>query len=241
MLPALPVRPASDRRLAWCAPPARALASGAGRIVTLRMRPLTLAERRVDPPTVASHAVSRSLRPARRWAHRAAPARLRSRSRPFGVPRPPFPSRQGLPRRARRVSRPSRRTRLPRPGSSGAASRHAARLADRLRCRHRHHDVPGPDPRRCHPAEDDKPAKTTTIAYRDVLTRLWLLYPLPGWLPTRGHLTRLTAAPKHRLADPALAARLLAHPPPGGRTPPAIPAGQRGHVRGQPRESSRRP
>ena len=59
------------------------------------------------------------------------------------------------------------------------------------------------------PGEDDKPAKTTTIAYRDVLAQLWMLDPLPGWLPTRNRLTRLMQAPKHHLADPALAARLL--------------------------------
>lgn len=55
----------------------------------------------------------------------------------------------------------------------------------------------------------DKPAKTTTIAYRDTLTSLWLLDPVPGWTPSNNRLTRLTEAPKHHLADPALAARLL--------------------------------
>lgn len=59
------------------------------------------------------------------------------------------------------------------------------------------------------PGEDDKPAKTTTIAYRDVLAQLWMLDPLPGWVPTRNRLTRLMQSPKHHLADPALAARLL--------------------------------
>ena len=34
------------------------------------------------------------------------------------------------------------------------------------------------------PGDSDKPAKTTTIGYRDVLARLWLLDPLPGWAPT---------------------------------------------------------
>ena len=29
----------------------------------------------------------------------------------------------------------------------------------------------------------DKPAKTTTIAYRDVMSQIWLLDPVPGWLP----------------------------------------------------------
>lgn len=54
-----------------------------------------------------------------------------------------------------------------------------------------------------------QPAKTTTIAYRDHLSQLWLLDPVPGWSPSRSPLTRLQQAPKHQLADPALAARLL--------------------------------
>jgi hypothetical protein len=58
------------------------------------------------------------------------------------------------------------------------------------------------------PGEAEKPAKTTTIAYRDVLERLYLVDPVPGWLPTRNRLSRLTQAPKHHLADPALAAHL---------------------------------
>jgi uncharacterized protein len=55
----------------------------------------------------------------------------------------------------------------------------------------------------------DKPAKTTTIAYRDALTRLWLVDPVPGWTPSQGHLGRLAQSPKHHLVDPALAAALL--------------------------------
>ncbi|HSF26092.1 MAG TPA: DUF4143 domain-containing protein [Actinomycetes bacterium] len=59
------------------------------------------------------------------------------------------------------------------------------------------------------PGRSDKPAKTTTIAYRDVLAQLWLLDPVPAWLPSHNRLHRLTQAPKHHLADPALAAHLL--------------------------------
>jgi predicted AAA+ superfamily ATPase len=55
----------------------------------------------------------------------------------------------------------------------------------------------------------EKPARTTTLPYRDVLERLYLLDPLPGWRPTRSHLGRLTEPPKHHLADPALATALL--------------------------------
>lgn len=63
------------------------------------------------------------------------------------------------------------------------------------------------------PGETDKPAKTTTIAYRDVPTQLWLLDPVPGWTPGLNHLTRLGQAPKHHLADPGLAVSLLGATP----------------------------
>lgn len=54
-----------------------------------------------------------------------------------------------------------------------------------------------------------KPAKTTTLPYRDVLERLWILDPVPAWTPSRSHIRRLALPPKHQLADPALAASLL--------------------------------
>jgi hypothetical protein len=47
------------------------------------------------------------------------------------------------------------------------------------------------------------------IPYRDALERLWILDPVPGWSPSRSHLSRLATAEKHQLADPALAARLV--------------------------------
>lgn len=57
--------------------------------------------------------------------------------------------------------------------------------------------------------EADKPARATVLPYRDVLERLYVLDPVPGWKPTRSHIARLTEPPKHHLADPALAASLL--------------------------------
>lgn len=57
--------------------------------------------------------------------------------------------------------------------------------------------------------ESEPPAKTTVQPYRDVLERLWILDPVPAWLPTRNALQRLSQPPKHQLADPALAVRLL--------------------------------
>jgi predicted AAA+ superfamily ATPase len=57
--------------------------------------------------------------------------------------------------------------------------------------------------------QGDKPARTTVTAYTDALQRLRVLDPVPAWLPTRNHLARLTSAAKHHLTDPALAARLV--------------------------------
>lgn len=54
-----------------------------------------------------------------------------------------------------------------------------------------------------------QPAKTTTIAYRNHLSQLWLLDPVPRWAPANNPIRRLQQAPKHQLADPALAVRLL--------------------------------
>ncbi len=57
--------------------------------------------------------------------------------------------------------------------------------------------------------QGDKPSKTTTQPYREILERLWIADPIPAWLPSRNRLSRLAQPPKHHLADPALAARIL--------------------------------
>ncbi|MDR1264047.1 MAG: ATP-binding protein [Propionibacteriaceae bacterium] len=59
------------------------------------------------------------------------------------------------------------------------------------------------------PGDEAKPAKQTATVWRDLLQRLWVLDPLPAWLPTASHLKRLGLAPKHHLVDPALAAHLV--------------------------------
>ncbi len=41
------------------------------------------------------------------------------------------------------------------------------------------------------------------------MEQLWILDPIPAWLPSKNYITRLTHPPKHHLADPALAIRLL--------------------------------
>ena len=54
-----------------------------------------------------------------------------------------------------------------------------------------------------------KPARSTVQPYREVLERLFILDEVPGWKPSRNHIAELALPPKHHLADPALAARLL--------------------------------
>lgn len=57
--------------------------------------------------------------------------------------------------------------------------------------------------------EDASPAKGLALSYRDVLQRLWLVDPIDGWSPSRNHLGRVGEVVKHHLADPALAASAL--------------------------------
>jgi predicted AAA+ superfamily ATPase len=59
------------------------------------------------------------------------------------------------------------------------------------------------------PGDADKPARTTTIAYREILERMWLIEEVPAWTGVGSIMTALGASPKHHLCDPALAARLL--------------------------------
>lgn len=59
------------------------------------------------------------------------------------------------------------------------------------------------------PGENDKPSRSTVDNHRDHLTRLFMLDPVPAWIPAFNPLTRLTWIPKHHLVDPALAARLV--------------------------------
>jgi predicted AAA+ superfamily ATPase len=59
------------------------------------------------------------------------------------------------------------------------------------------------------PGLANKPARSTTLAYRDVLARLWLIDQLPAWGGAGLSLGVLAQSPKHFLADPALAARLV--------------------------------
>ncbi len=55
----------------------------------------------------------------------------------------------------------------------------------------------------------NKPAKETTATYSELLKMLRILDSIETWFPTRNHFSGLPDAPKHHLADPAIACRLL--------------------------------
>lgn len=55
----------------------------------------------------------------------------------------------------------------------------------------------------------EKPSRSTVQQYREILTKLWILDPLPAWSTTFSPFNRLKTSPKHYLLDPALSAHLL--------------------------------
>lgn len=57
--------------------------------------------------------------------------------------------------------------------------------------------------------DETKLSRKAARGYRDALARVWALDEVPAWIPSRNRLRELGQAPKHQLADPALAAQLL--------------------------------
>lgn len=183
--------------------------SGAGRIVRLRMRPMTLSERGLDVPTVSLADLLSGTRPAIKGETGVGLTRYAEEICASGLP-----AFRGLSGRAHRalldgyLARVVDRdvTELEHPVRNPAALRrwltaYAAATStttayDRIR------DAAAG-------GYSDKPAKTTTMRYRDALESLWLLDPIPAWAPTDNHFSKLAKMPKHQLADPAFAARLL--------------------------------
>ncbi len=204
-------------------PTVRPTHSGAGRIVQLRLRPMTLAERDLATPTV-------SLRGLLQAGNAPINGRTDVNLEQYAqeVLASGFPGLRGLSDRLARVQLDGYIDRIidrdfeelgrvvRRPGTlrrwmqAYAAATATTTSYEKIR------DA-------ATSGQGEKPTRATTQPYRDVLERLWILDPVPAWLPTRNRLARLSAPPKHHLADPALAARLLGvdadvllHPRPAG-------------------------
>lgn len=190
-------------------PHSRGTHSGAARIVTIRMRPLSLAERDVATPTVSLAGLLGGGRPKVQGHCECDVQRYIDEIVASG-----FPGLRGLDGRALRaqlngylerivdrdfpelghtVRKPAT---LRRWMAAYAAATATSTSLEKIR------DAATSDQR-------EKPARTATQPYRDILERLWILDPVPAWLPVRSHLSELSRPPKHHLVDPALAASLL--------------------------------
>ncbi len=182
--------------------------SGAGRIVSLRMRPLSLAERALWEPTVSLASMFEGPVPitgtcglglkdyVREILSSGFPGIRRFTGRALKVQLESYVSKivqrevvdQGFA-----VRKPAAiRAWLTAYAAATASTASYAKILEAAT-----------------PAEGDKPARSTSEAYREVLSQLWLLDPVEPWIVGRDDLRRLGQAPKHFLADPALAAHLL--------------------------------
>lgn len=191
------------------APESARIHSGAGRILGLHMRPLTIVERGIETSTVSIAALLAGEQPeVTGQTEVALPDYVDE------IYRSGFPGIRDLPEPLRAKQLPSYLARLishelpeagllvRRPDSlrrwlmayAAATSSNAGytTILDAATA-----------------GEAEKPARSTVDGFRDFLTRLFILDPLPAWSPAFSPLKRLTFAAKHHLVDPALAATLL--------------------------------
>ncbi len=210
--------------------------SGAGRIFRIRMRPLALTERGLAKPTISLNGLLTGNRPAikgrttfaltdyaREIVASGLPGLRELTGRALRTQLDGYLARvvdRDFEEQGRPVRRPAA---LRRWMAAYAAATATTATYEKIR------DA-------ATSGEGETPTRPTVLAYRDVLERLWLLDPVPGWRPSRNRLARLTESPKHHLADPALAARLLGvdenallgrgSPGGGGRQPDGALLGQ---------------
>lgn len=182
--------------------------SGAGRIVVVRMRPLSLAERGYVP-TVSLGRLLQGANPRVEGATDCSLAAYTDEILRSGLPGlRPGPDRvrraqlrgyvesiveREFPQMGYIVRNPTGLRRW--LAAYGAASSTSASLETI---------------RRAATASTQAPlSRDATAPYRDILERLHVVDPIPAWLPTRNRIARLSAAAKHQLVDPALAASLI--------------------------------
>ena len=182
--------------------------SGAGRIVSMTMRPMTLAERRLALPTVSLRDLFAG------GATIEGATKIGVRDYVEEILRSGFPGIRDIPARNRNrqldgylarivdVNLPENGIAVRRPaalrawlrayGAATATTADYTKILDAAT-----------------PAEPNKPSQPTVAAYREHLLRLFVLDPVDAWIPSFAPLKRLTLSPKHHLVDPALAARLV--------------------------------
>lgn len=183
--------------------------SGAGRIVRIRMRPLSLAERGTDEPTVS---LARLLGGERPDIDGATAVTLRQYT--DEIVASGFPAIRVLSGRSHRAQMESYVARIVDKDFPDLG--YTARKPDVLRRWMRAYAAATSTTASLETVRDaatsgegTKPARDIVLQYRSILERLWVLDPVPAWLPSRNHIARLTHPDKHQLADPALAVSLL--------------------------------
>jgi uncharacterized protein len=183
--------------------------SGAGRIVRIRMRPLSLSERGVGSPTVS---IAQLLEGGHQQI--AGDTDVDLKRYVDEILASGFPAIHGLPPRLQRAQLDSYLERIVdrdfeevgrkvrRPASLWRWMRAYAAMTSTSASYEKIRDAATGD-------DGVTATRAATQPYREALERLWILDPVEAWLPTRNRLSRLSSPPKHHLADPALAARLL--------------------------------
>ena len=182
--------------------------SGAGRITSMRMRPLTLPERGVEVPTVSLAALLAG--------NKTVGGRTKVALRDYvdEMVAGGFPAMRSLERRAlaRQLDSYIERIVTHDLSLAGLVVRHPATVLAWMRA---YAAATGTTAswekirQAATTATDARPAKTTTLPYIELLSGLRILDPVRAWSPANNHLGVLSQSPRHYLADPALAARLV--------------------------------
>ncbi len=183
--------------------------SGAGRIITLRMRPLSLYERQLSEEHVSLRSLLSGSKPSVSGVSAVGLEQYVREIVSSGFPAIRAASSavrdallDGYLQRIVQHDFPDQGLMVRRPDALLAWLRAYAAAASTSASYNRILDA-------ATPGEAEKPARSTTESFRTVLAQLWILDPVPAWAPTDTPLRRLGRSPSHQLADPALAVRLL--------------------------------
>jgi uncharacterized protein len=183
--------------------------SGAGRIVSVRMRPLALSER------LSSASVSLSSLLTGTHPQVAGETEVTLADYTEEILASGFPGLRQLserPRRAQLEAYASRIVDRDIPDDAGIVIRNPAALRRWMTAYAAASSTTATLEKirdAASAGHESPPAKRTTQAYRDALTRIWVLDEVPAWIPSNNRLRELSQGPKHQLADPGLAAQLL--------------------------------
>jgi predicted AAA+ superfamily ATPase len=183
--------------------------SGAGRFLEIRMRPMTLSERGVCSPVFSIGALMSGQQEIPLTA-----SSLKLKDYVDEITASGFPGIRKLSLNARQAMLESYITTIINKDMKEAG--HNVRKPERMRAWLKSYAAATSTTTSWEkirtaatPGQRQMIAKTTTTPYIETLEMLRIIDSVPGWLPTNNHLHDVGQAPKHHLADPALAAVLL--------------------------------